>query len=872
MRLRARTLYILVVVAALAVSGCGDNVIADDGGSTDTGSETETDTGSETDTGDTGGEQPIRWTVDVDLATGAWSATPPDGEAPVISGDAWANLIVGGAPEIVYLFGAFQFDLSTATWAGIAGEEPTVVTDADAGMTEVWWPLDGADGMVGIRFEQLGDGYLRVALVSDLEVPVTGGSLRVDSSPEDSWFGLGDQTVGLDLAGRVYPLWTQEQGIGKPEEDGFFPVQNVPEAAYAPMGVWHTTGGWSAVLDVDAYTELDLTDGDHAVVRTVGQLPSFVVVAGATPRDRVVGVTNIVGRIEPPAPWVFGPWNDAVGGPDRLHEVAGKLRDEGIPSSAIWSEDWIGGEEGPSGFRLSYAWIWDPEHYPDLPEDIEALHADGFAFLAYFNPFIVSTTPMWDEALAGGFGIADPTGEIYTFTDPAGRDASLVDLTNPAAVAWLQGYLEDAASELEIDGWMADFAEWMPHDAMLDSGVDPLIHHNRYPLIWQQTNYDAMTAVHGGGPATDEGWVFFARSGWASTWGASAARTPTLWGGDQNTDWGRDDGLPSVIPMATHVGLSGVPIFGTDIAGYSSFTVEPTDKELFYRWTSLAAFHPLMRTHHGSSECANWAFDRDAETLDHYRRWTRVHTLLYPVWRQLAEEAVGTGLPITRHPWLVAPDTPTLWGPEGDAFFIGDDLLVAPVVVQGATARDVDLPGPGWWPLFGDGPLSETLHNAEAQMTEIPVFARPGTILPLLIEPVDSHYGSTTEGVTDLDDVAGQFRLALYPAGGGALEPLDVDGTSISGSLTPGTDLSDATVDGAAVPLCGDAPSEVCAIGQTLHLVAASATIAVGDDTLTLTGEATRTWRIGLGGAAWAELAEPTEIGDPDPDIPPPCE
>ena len=58
-----------------------------------------------------------------------------------------------------------------------------------------------------------------------------------------------------------------------------------------------------------------------------------------------------------PAPWTFAPWNDAIMGEETVMEVVYKLRDNGIPSSAIWSEDWAGGQWTELGGYLpvSYA-------------------------------------------------------------------------------------------------------------------------------------------------------------------------------------------------------------------------------------------------------------------------------------------------------------------------------------------------------------------------------------------------------------------------------------------------------------------------------------------------------------------------------------
>ncbi|MEZ4269773.1 MAG: glycoside hydrolase family 31 protein, partial [Myxococcota bacterium] len=746
------------------------------------------------------------WRVRVDPDGCTWSVRPVDASTPLLAGPAgcqnWLSLATSGAPAVEQLFGAYQIDLDAIP---MSSPNPAVkpLPVPFPGALEVRLELGNTKAV--LRFEARSDGALRIALVAPGAIT---GALRFAVAPDESFFGLGTQSVAMDLRGRRFPLWTQEQGIGKPEGGGFFPLNNIPEAAYAPMGVWHSTAGYSAVLAIDAYTELDLANPTGSL-RSHGELPAFALISGATPRERLKKVTDIIGRIDTPPAWMFAPWNDAVGGPEHLRAVAQTLRDHGVPSSAIWSEDWIGGTEGPSGYRLSYAWAWDPTQYPDLAADIAWLHARGFAFLAYFNPFVPTNVAMWDEGVAGGFLIKSPMGGPYIFADPAGRDASMVDLTNPAARTWLSGYLRTAAKTLAIDGWMADFAEWLPTDAIVSTGESAWLVHNRYPLLWQKVNRDVLTEVHSGGPSTDEGWLFFARSGWASTRGATAPLAPMLWGGDQDTDWDRDDGLPSVIPIATHVGLSGVPIFGSDIAGYSSFQATPTTKELFYRWDSMAALHPVMRTHHGSSECANWSFDRDPETLEHHRRWASVHSRLLPLFQALAKTAADTGLPLIRHPWLVEPSQPALWTGTPDLFFLGDDILVAPVVTEAATERSVTMPSAGWWPLFGRAPVPTTPSPdgtvtllVPAAPTELPAFVRPGRVVPLTRHVVDSYYGATEAGITDRADTTGR-TLALYPDAGGAVASYSIgDITLVAAGLGVDSDLRNATWEGIPLSPC----------------------------------------------------------------------
>ena len=45
------------------------------------------------------------------------------------------------------------------------------------------------------------------------------------------------------------------------------------------------------------------------------------------------------------------------------------------------------------------------------------------------------------------------------------------------------------------------------------------------------------------------------------------------WSGDQNVDWSYSDGLPSTLPAALSLGLSGFGLNHFDIGGYTTLTV-----------------------------------------------------------------------------------------------------------------------------------------------------------------------------------------------------------------------------------------------------------------------------------------------------------
>ncbi len=901
----------LIAFFAFISTGCDDDANGGDAG--DSGTDAPSDGGGDTSDGDDvvsfncadraeTGDWPRHtlgdWEVAVEAGSGNWAVfvdgverlsarMPCDTETNTIP----APLRIGdGEPQVQAFFGAWRINVATSAmgWHFPDAEPAPVINDSD-GELFITWGI-GTDAS-SLRFSTVDGGNLSI---EPSAADGHSGELSMNCRDGEAFFGLGAQTSAMNLRGHAYPLWTQEQGIGKSTAP-LFPIENVIGASYAPMGVWHSSAGYSAIIAHDNFSELELcVRDDNLTLRSYLEMPSFVLVRGDALADRIREITEYTGRVTSPPDWVFSPWASSVGGPERLRAVVEALETNNIPTSAIWTEDWIGGELTQNGFRLSYAWEWDTETYPDLPDDIEALHDSGYAFLGYFNPFVPDTNRMWSEGVEGGFLMKDADGEVIVMQDPAFRDAGWIDLSNDDAQVWIGDYIDDAATALGIDGWMADFAEWTPYESAPASGETGWEYHNRFPLDWQRLHRDRLERAHTG---DDEGnWTFFVRSGWASVNGGTGGIAPIMWGGDQNTDWGEDDGIPSVIPIATHLGLSGVAMFGSDISGYSSISNPASTKELFFRWTSLGAFHPVMRTHHGSEKCENWSFDRDAETIAHFARYARIHTLLLPYFRQLADEAVETGMPLTRHPALVEEGSPELYAAGSYTFFVGDDIYVAPIVTEGQTTGAVRLPSLAWWPLLAsratylpgedvdyygtnDGsaddsaPGSNVNFDTAAPPTEIPVFVRSGRIIPLLGEAVESFYGSSADR-THISDIADYYRLAMY---------VDFDGNASSGPF----DDIEVTVTGgdpaagfasSTLPVCAESSggaAPVSCIDQSLRrarlVVDSTQTVSIGEADVAVTTPRPVVLDLYYGGEAFGDLRQATPLTDLSPDVPSTC-
>ena len=205
-----------------------------------------------------------------------------------------------------------------------------------------------------------------------------------------------------------------------------------------------------------------------------------------------------------------------------------------------------------------------------------------------------------------------------------------------------------------------------------------------------------------------------------------------------------------------------MPYWGTDVGGF--FHPIPETGELYARWFQLGAFSPIFRSHGWVwREHVPWAHGPEVEAI--CRRYAELRYRLLPYTYTLAWQAHTLGLPLMRPLVLNYPDDPRVWA-LGHQFLWGDDLLVAPVTREGATAWPVYLPAGGWYDFWTgarhEGPGGITV---EAPLDRLPLFVRAGAIVPL--GPVVQHTGERP-----LDEVT----LLIYPEGASRFELYEDDG------------------------------------------------------------------------------------------------
>lgn len=593
-------------------------------------------------------------------------------------------------------------------------------------------PLDCVIGDQAVTLRHGGKDVARLALVGHrLTVTLLRPghdriTLRWHAEPGEAVWGGGEQMSYLALNGRHFPMWTSEPGVGRDKSTAL--TQAMDRDGMAGGDYYHTnypqptliTSRWLAIhLDESCYSVINCTDPAVHAFEVWRAEAGFELFAADDPRELVGELSTRFGR-QPPLPhWAIG--GAIVGLKDgaRSFERLDAFIKAGAAVSGLWCEDWAGIRETSFGRRLFWDWRRDNQRFPDLPQRIAALEARGIRFLAYANPYLCNDGILYEEALEGGhFCLRQDSDEVY-LVDFGEFDCGVLDFTQARTRDWFaERVLGREMLDIGIAGWMADFGEYLPTDVRLADGSDPMEAHNRWPVLWAAVNAQALASRGKTGDA-----VFFMRAGFSGV----QAHCPLLWAGDQSVDFTRHDGIGTVITAALSAGLVGNAYSHSDCGGYTSILGNVRSVELMQRWCELAAFAPVMRSHEGNRPDDNLQYDSTPELLACFARWSRVHRHLAPYVRHLCAEAQQLGLPAQRPLFLHYPDDATLYSVQ-DQYLYGADLLVAPVITEGATMREVILPGKEpWIHAFTGEAMAPGRTRLAAPIGTPPVFYRPGS-------------------------------------------------------------------------------------------------------------------------------------------------
>ncbi len=376
---------------------------------------------------------------------------------------------------------------------------------------------------------------------------------------------------------------------------------------------------------------------------------------------------------------------------------------------------------------------FDEEYFPNPKKMVERLHELGIETMVSVWPQVDTRSENYEEMKQQGLLVKINSGiDVQMLFD--GNNV-FMDATNPRTREYVWGKIKKNYADLGINAFWLDEAE--PEFATYDFDnyryyAGPVAEKgNIYPREYARLFYEGQRANG------QKEIVNLIRCAWVGSQKYGAL----VWSGDIFSSY---EDLRKQICAGLHMGLAGIPWWTTDIGGFHGGVTEDEGfRELLIRWFQFGTFCPVMRIH-GSrlpftpivnkagevrektgADNEIWSFGEEAYPV--LRKFIGIRERMRDYTRELMRQAHEKGSPVMRTLFYEFPADDNCWDIT-DSYMFGPDILVAPVVHEGARSRQVYLPKDAEWVLAGSGKRYEGGKNyeIEAPIETLPVFLRDG--------------------------------------------------------------------------------------------------------------------------------------------------
>jgi alpha-glucosidase (family GH31 glycosyl hydrolase) len=558
--------------------------------------------------------------------------------------------------------------------------------------------------------------------------------------PAAGIFGLGERYNALNQAGNRVDQFVYNQ------------YKNQGLRTYIPMPVFYTDQGFGLHVATDSYSWFDFREPGITLLGVEADSLKLDFLTGSV-NEQVAQFLAATGEPANVPRWALGPWMSSNNW-DSEAEVRKQValtEEHGIPATVLVIEAWSDEAtfyifndatyaDKPGSEAFAYTDFTFPEwgRWPDPKGMIEHLHEHGLKLILWQIPVIKQTAALRhaqkrrdeDHFLANNFGVRHPDGTPLRLPEGWFKDSLLMDFTNREGVDWWFGKRQYLIDDLGVDGFKTDGGEMVwGRDLVFADGTDGLLNRNRYARDYISAYYRF---------AQQNGGICFSRAGYTE-----AQTFPAHWAGDERSTW---DAFKRSLLAGLSASMSGVIFWGWDFAGFSG---DVPSAELYLRGAQMACFCPIMQYHAESKAELNqdrtpWNIAErsgDLRALSGYAFYANLRMQLLPYLEREATHCVEHKTPLMRAMLLDHQDDPIaakLW----DQYMLGRDLLVAPVIEEGATSREVYLPAGRWWHLLEQRWYEAGWHHVESPLLSIPVFLRDDATLPLGFD-TEVRLGST---------------------------------------------------------------------------------------------------------------------------------
>lgn len=464
-----------------------------------------------------------------------------------------------------------------------------------------------------------------------------------------------------------------------------------------------------------AFLDLDSKNNNSLHYETISGIPNYHVIAGADWYDLLKQYTALTGRQPIPPRWSLGNFSSRFGyhTQEETEGVVNKYFEDSIPLDAVVLDlYWFGPEITDYMGDLN----WYDENWPEPQKMMSGFKQKGVKTVLVTEPFILTTSKRWGEAVNQnvlGTGLA---GKPYTYGFYFGN-TGLIDIFKPKARQWFWDKYKELA-EQGVGGWWGDLGEPEVHPSGLqhvNGSADEV--HNAYGHEWAGVVYEGYKKDF---PGTRP--FILMRAGYAG----SQRYGMIPWTGDVSRSWG---GLIPQPEISLQMGMQGIAYMHSDLGGFAGG--DTLDRELYIRWLQYGVFQPIYRPHAQEEIPAEPVFWNDT-TKEHAKRSIELRYKLLPYIYTMTFQNHKSGKPLmiplffneTGNKKLLTYDKSYMWG---------DALLVSPVKERGKKRQVVYLPEGSQWIDFYNGNAYRGGQYITVPLTidHIPVFAKGGSFIPM---------------------------------------------------------------------------------------------------------------------------------------------
>jgi len=551
----------------------------------------------------------------------------------------------------------------------------------------------------------------------------------------ESYYGLGDKPVHLNLKGKRYENWVTDSFAYGKETDPLYKA--IP--FYTALC---NNKAYGIFFDNSFRTFFDFAQERRNVTSfwAVGGEMNYYFIYGPQLSEVVENYTDLTGKPHQLPPlWALGfhqcKWSYYP--ESKVKEITSTFRKLKIPCDAIYLDiDYM------DGFRC---FTWNKDYFPDPKRMVKELEAEGFKTVAIIDPGIKidKEYSVFKEALEKDYFCKRADGPHMKGKVWPG-ECYFPDFTNPEAREWWSSLFKEIIGDIGVKGVWNDMNEpavmevpnkTFPDDVRHDYEGNPCSHrkaHNVYGMQMARATYQGLKKyIYPKRP------FVITRAAYSGT-----QRYTSTWTGDNVATW---EHLWIANIQTQRLAMSGYSFAGSDIGGFA----EQPQGELFTRWIQLGSFHPFFRVHssgdHGDQE--PWAFDEDVTAI--VRKFIEIRYQLLPYLYTAFWRHVNEGTPILKSLVLFdQDDVHTHY--RTDEFMFGDQILVCPILEPNAKGRRMYVPRGRWYNFWNDKIVRGGKEMwVDADIDSMPIFVKEGAIIPKY--PIQQYVDENKIQVVTLD-------------------------------------------------------------------------------------------------------------------------